>query len=135
MFAPCVRLKESGADPNETLGDAFKMKTWHCSTDGARKEMDSILEKLTHRAVPINAFDLGGDIIKPEHYRAKLAGAIVEARFTLSHQKGKGGIHYFSADIAQLDVVIAPPAVKRPSPLKRKATDFTAVSPKKARLV
>ncbi|KAJ7628942.1 hypothetical protein FB45DRAFT_867907 [Roridomyces roridus] len=95
-------LRESGDDPNEDLGAQFLMSTWPTPTPAVRAEVDKLCQMLTHKLVPIAAYDIDGLIIPPGDYVHKLPGAVVEARFTLCHVK-IGGTHYYSADIAQLD--------------------------------
>lgn len=41
--------------------------------------------KGTHVVFPIPAYDTNDRLIDPEQYRKKLAGALVECRFSLSH--------------------------------------------------
>ncbi|KAJ7612247.1 hypothetical protein FB45DRAFT_1065587 [Roridomyces roridus] len=116
------------------LGAQFLMSTWPTPNPAVRAEVDELCQTLTHKLVPIAAYDIDGLIIPPGDYVHKLPSAVVEARFTVSHVK-IGGTHYYSADIAQLDVLVEPSVLPaRTSPVKRGA-DISLVSPthKKAR--
>ncbi|KAI6025247.1 hypothetical protein PISMIDRAFT_102069 [Pisolithus microcarpus 441] len=63
--------------------DAFSLELWPLTKEKNRAELLAL--KNTHHIVPLPAYDLSNDIIRPASYRRILQGAIVEVHFTLSH--------------------------------------------------
>lgn len=63
--------------------DAFSFERWPLTKEKNRVELLAL--KTTHHIVPLPAYDLANDLIRPGGYRRLLQGAIVEVHFTLSH--------------------------------------------------
>jgi len=93
---------------------------------------DEMVEKKTHRVIPLPAYDIAGDLIPPTRYMKVLPGALVRVNFTLSHwffdsinssTKASSAKNTFVADVKSIRILIdAPPRVKTPvkTPQKRK---------------
>ncbi|KAI6016974.1 hypothetical protein BKA83DRAFT_4497514 [Pisolithus microcarpus] len=66
-----------------TSTDAFSFEAWPLTKEKNRAELLAL--KTMHRIVPLPAYDLANDLIRPGGYRRLLQGAVVEVHFTLSH--------------------------------------------------
>jgi len=72
----------------------------------------------THNVNPIPAYDVDGQLVRPNLYEDVLAGALVELEFTLQHWYIRGNValgtspkHQFSADVMRIKV-LSPPKIK-----------------------
>ena len=76
-----------------------------------------ILAKLqaTHDAFPLQAYDVHGDLIHPQHYQTKLRGSVVRLEFHLNHWFLQER-NCFTADISRIRVLV--PATQ-PTPRRR----------------
>ena len=68
-----------------------------------------------HRVVPVPAYDVEGDLIRPEAHQHSLDGAIVELHFNLTHwaiagRKGSLPSDQFIAEIEVIRVLVPPHA-------------------------
>lgn len=84
------------------------------------------LEKLsaTHRVVPVPAYNIEGNLIRPEAYQRSLEDAIVELHFNLMHwaiagKKGTSASDIFVAEIEVIQVLV-PPHLSTSSTMKRR---------------
>ena len=78
----------------------------------------------THVVVPLNAYDLKGNIIHPTDYKTKLRNALVRIEFTMKHWviwKKKTGTDTFVADILSLRILEDPKPITLLSPKKDRA--------------
>ncbi|KIK11918.1 hypothetical protein PISMIDRAFT_78579, partial [Pisolithus microcarpus 441] len=99
-------------DDDESDGptsDAFSMERWPLTKEKNRAELMAL--KSTHRILPVPAYDIAGDLIKPSAYRRSLQDAIVEIHFTMSHwgiAKTKQDV--YGGEIQLIRVLVAPTA-------------------------
>ncbi|KAI5987722.1 hypothetical protein EDD15DRAFT_2372104 [Pisolithus albus] len=96
--------------------DAFSMERWPLTKEKNRAELIAL--KPTHRILPIPAYDVAGDLIKPSAYRRSLQDAIVEVHFTMSHwgiAKAKRDV--YGGEIHLIRVLVPPSG---PSRIERK---------------
>lgn len=63
--------------------DPFSFERWPLTRERHRADLLNL--KNTHRILPIPAYDLANDLLKPSTYRRYLQGALVEIHFSLSH--------------------------------------------------
>ncbi|KAI6008577.1 hypothetical protein EDC04DRAFT_2907011 [Pisolithus marmoratus] len=63
--------------------DPFSFELWPLTKERNHGELLAL--KSTHHILPLPAYDMLGDLIKPSAYRCSLQGAIIEIHFTLSH--------------------------------------------------
>lgn len=119
------------------LSDFRHIENWPVTTDAAREELLTMLQ--THSVNPVPAYDMHGYLIDPLSYRNRLAGAIVELHFELSHWSMKGRAGEASCDTYAADIVVirvlVPPRPTLVTPRKRKVFDkldpFASPSPRK----
>ncbi|KIK22942.1 hypothetical protein PISMIDRAFT_45642, partial [Pisolithus microcarpus 441] len=72
----------------------------------------------THHILPIPAYDVAGDLIRPSAYHCSLQHAIVEVHFTLSHWAiVKAKCDVYRGEIQMICVLVPPTG---PSPIDRK---------------
>ncbi|KAI6152800.1 hypothetical protein EDD17DRAFT_1635375 [Pisolithus thermaeus] len=119
-------LNSNGVDsddpdvPKSSLTDPFSLETWPLTKESNRAELLSL--KSTHRLLPVPAYDLDNDLIRPSAYRRSLQGALVEIHFTLSHW-GIAAVRrdVYGAEIRQIRLLVPPvplsPVKKRRIPL------------------
>jgi len=89
----------------------FTTAKWPVTHEETRVELEQIAA--THRIVPIPAYDIKGDLIKPEAYRRSLEDAIVELHFGLTHwaiagRKAAPASDVFVGDIDLIRVLVPP---------------------------
>ena len=75
----------------------------------------------THRVLPLNAYDINGDLIPPTDYKSKIQGALVRLEFSMMHWtiwKGKKATDTFVANIVSLQVLDEPKPLLKLSPSK-----------------
>lgn len=63
--------------------DPYSFERWPLTRERHRAELLKL--KNTHRILPIPAYDLANDLLKPSTYRRYLQGALVEIHFSLTH--------------------------------------------------
>ena len=61
--------------------------------------------RTTHKVSPLKAYDVDYDVIHPEDYRSKLAGALVEIIFTMTHWPEPNWVGIPTVDIYVADIV------------------------------
>lgn len=116
--------------------DVYALAGWpivNAEAEDARQEM---LQGKTHEVVPLPAYDIKGNLIKPEKYRVALAGALARICFTMAHwyiPSAKEPTNCFVADVKSIRVLTDPVMPK--SPTKRKTTkrEIELVSPSSRR--
>jgi len=100
--------------PSSAETTTFTTAKWPVTHEETRVELDQI--SATHRIVPIPAYDVKGDLIKPEVYRQSLEDAIVELHFGLTHwaiasrKAGAPACDVFVGDIDLIRVLVPPRA-------------------------
>jgi hypothetical protein len=78
----------------------------------------------THAVIPLNAYNIQGNIIHPSDYKTKLRNALVRIEFTMKHWviwKKKAGTDMFIADILSLQILEDPKPIAQFSPKKSHA--------------
>ena len=78
----------------------------------------------THIVIPLNAYDIQGNIIHPNDYKTKLRNALVRIEFTMKHWviwKKKSATDTFVADILSLRVLDDPKPIPTLSPKRDRA--------------
>ena len=103
-------------DEQETSGVSdehsdFAMNDWPLTHEETREELQAL--KATHRVVPVPAYDVIGNLIKPNAYRQSLQDAIVEMHFNMAHwaiaaRRGKPANDVFVGDIEVIRVLVPP---------------------------
>ncbi|KAI6041949.1 hypothetical protein EDC04DRAFT_2892453 [Pisolithus marmoratus] len=119
-----VSLESGVVDSDDIPGsatsstDSFSFELWPLTKEKYRGELLAL--KSTHRILPLPAYDLTGDLIRPSAYRRCLQGALVEVHFTLSHWP----IASLKRDVygAQIQLIrlLAPPVVTPTTGKKRR---------------
>ncbi|KAI5982437.1 hypothetical protein EDD15DRAFT_2377846 [Pisolithus albus] len=98
--------------------DTVKMEDWPLTREKNRAELLTLCS--THRILPLPAYDLAGNLIRPAAYRRCLQGAIVKVHFTMSHWAiAKAKRDVYGGEI-QLIRVLVPPTTPTPASKKRK---------------
>jgi hypothetical protein len=95
-----------------------------------------MLRGKTHQVVPLPAYDIKGNLIKPEKYRVALAGALARVSFTMSHwyiASAKEPTNSFVADVRSIRVLTDPAMPKSPSKRKTAKREVEIVSPSRRR--
>jgi len=87
------------------------MNDWPLTHEETREELQAL--KATHRVVPVPAYDVIGNLIKPSAYRQCLQDAIVEMHFNMAHwaiaaRRGKLANDVFVGDIEVIRVLVPP---------------------------
>jgi hypothetical protein len=97
--------------------------------------MDAV--RLTHDIVPIPAFDIDGEPIKPSLYDRYLKGAVVEVHFALTSWVFAGkNPKAMNIPVIREIFLIVPPMPAVASPMQRKnIRDGPSTSPKKQALI
>ncbi|TEB25901.1 hypothetical protein FA13DRAFT_1737812 [Coprinellus micaceus] len=93
------RVEDSyGGERRDDSTFSLNVEEWPMSHPAARE----ILAKLqaTHDVFPLQAYDIRGDLIHPQHYGAKLRGSVVRLDFHLKHWFLQER-NCFTADIAR----------------------------------
>jgi len=103
--------EEGGPVSTETAD--FSIAKWPLTHEETRNELDELAA--THCIVPVPAYDVKGDLIKPEAYRRSLEDAIVELHFGLTHwaiagKKGTLPNDVFVGDVDVIRVLVPPRA-------------------------
>jgi hypothetical protein len=92
----------------------------------------------THRVIPLPAYDINGDLIKPHNYKTALTGALVRVNFALSHwyfsSQKDGTSNIFVADATGIRILVDPPTTTTPSKRKTSKKDPEISSPSKKKL-
>lgn len=105
------------------LPPEWSIDKWPVSSDAAREELAEIRSSGALDVVPLPAYDVDGNLIRPQHYRDALLGATVEVHFTLTHwtisaRAGEEPADVYAADIQYIRVLVPPsrlPIVPRKS--------------------
>jgi hypothetical protein len=105
----------------------FRIEIWPVLHEAARAEIQEM--HATHCVVPIPAYNLEGELIKPQSYRRTLEGALVELYFNLTHWSIAGrdrilGSDVYTADVFMIRVLAPPRATLAMTPWKRKINLF-----------
>ena len=87
------------------------MENWPLTDKSTQDELEDL--RATHHIVPVPAYNIQGNLVKPAAYRHTLENALVELHFMLSHwaiagKKGQPESDVFIADV-HLIQLIAPP--------------------------
>jgi len=102
----------------------------------ARAARQEMVQAKTHHVVPLPAYDIKGNLIKPEMYRAALAGALVRVSFTMAHwyiASTKEPTNCFVADVKSIRVLTDPATPKSSSKRKTAKREVEIVSPSRRR--
>ena len=112
----------------------FALAGWpiiHAEAEDARQEM---LRQKTHQVIPLPAYDIKGNLIRPDTYKCRLAGALARVSFTLSHwyiTSAQERIHSFVADVKSIRILMDPVIPKKPTKRKTAKRDTEIASPSK----
>ncbi len=83
---------------------------------------DELVRKMTHRVVPLPAYDTRGDLIRPTRYQGALRGALVRVNFTLSHWFINSKCsNVFVANVKSIRILVDPHA---PPTLQKRKTEL-----------
>lgn len=126
------------------MPDIFLTKNWPDGGKPAcRAELDDIIKAGKHIVRPLPAFDQSGEILQPNNYQSALKGSLSVVYFTLMHYnmfetdsrtKTKVPVDGYSADVANIAVIIPPPAAPSSPRTGIKRFSMTnPLSPKKRR--
>lgn len=111
----CIDGGDDGVGESvEDKGAGIKMEDWPLTKEKNRAELLALSS--THRILPLPAYDLAGNLIRPAAYRRCLQGAIVEVHFTLSHwgiAKAKRDV--YGGEIQLMRVLVPPSTPSFPS--------------------
>ncbi|KAF8960312.1 hypothetical protein BDZ97DRAFT_1760783 [Flammula alnicola] len=125
------------SDTASETEDVYTLAGWpiiHPEAENARQEM---MRGKAHQVVPLPAYDIKGNLIRPDKYKEALAGALVRVSFTMAHwyiTSGSELANSFVADVKAIRVLTDPtpksPRKRRtakqetelPSPSKRRRT-------------
>ncbi|KAG6380344.1 hypothetical protein JVT61DRAFT_8455 [Boletus reticuloceps] len=123
--------KDGGAEAesqavNSDASD-FAIENWPLTHEETRAELEEL--QATHRVVPIPAYNIQGNLIKPNAYQRSLQNALVELHFYLNHwsiagKQGNPGNDVFTADIHLIRVIAPPRSSAVVTPRKRKISLF-----------
>lgn len=108
----------SQSTTSTAASDPFSFELWPLTKERTRAELLGL--KASHRILPLPAYDLAGDLIRPSAYRRSLQGAIVEVHFTLSHWGIAGAKRDVYGGVIQLIRVLVPPTPTSVTTRKRK---------------
>ncbi|KAI6004719.1 hypothetical protein EDD15DRAFT_2359476 [Pisolithus albus] len=125
--------KDNEPRPQSPSDDPFSFEKWPLTRERHRPQLLSL--KATHRLLPIPAYDVQGNLLKPSTYRRYLQGALVEIHFTLTHW-GIAGVKkdVYGGEIELIRILDAPqhipsPVLKRKLPLHLEADDVPHKKP------
>ncbi|KAI5983548.1 hypothetical protein EDD15DRAFT_2202033 [Pisolithus albus] len=104
--------------PDSPSEDAFTFQQWPLTRERHRAELLTL--KSTHRLLPVPAYDLEGNLLKPSTYRRYLQGALVEIHFTLSHWGIAGAKRDVYGGEIELIRLLEPPRASSAPVQKRK---------------
>ncbi|KAI6017994.1 hypothetical protein BKA83DRAFT_4127944 [Pisolithus microcarpus] len=82
LFKGLEGNSDDEGDSDGPTSDAFSMECWPLTKEKTHTELVAL--KSTHRILPLPAYDLARDLIKPSAYHHCLQDAIVEIHFTMS---------------------------------------------------
>ncbi|KAI0633922.1 hypothetical protein C8Q77DRAFT_1036223, partial [Trametes polyzona] len=102
---------DSASQP--TLPPEWSLDHWPVSSDAARAELAAIKDAGQLDIVPLPAYNVEGNLIRPQDYRTALMGAIVEVHFTLTHwtisaRASEEPADVYVADIQYMRVLVPP---------------------------
>lgn len=119
IFTPFPLLNRSISDDN----NLFSLSNWPTPSDEVKHAISDMIEEGIWTPVPIPAYSKSGNLILPSEYEARLKGALVRVKVSISHQylRSNKTDNYF-ADIREIWVLKNPPRVVA-SPGKRKLKD------------
>lgn len=101
----------------------FSLSNWPAPSDDIKRAISDMVEEGVWTPVPIPAYSKAGNLILPAEYEARLKGALVRAKVSISHQylRSNKTDNYF-ANIREMWVLKNPTRVMA-SPGKRKLKD------------
>lgn len=93
------------AEEPSAVSDEFAIANWPLTHKETRPELMALAA--THRIIPLPAYNVKGDLIRPEAYWHSLEDAIVELHFGLTHWgiAGKKGSPATDVFIAEVDII------------------------------
>lgn len=121
----------------ETLAtgeDVVDLASWPVHSTDAQDALDEMVSDTEHpwEPVPIPAYNVDGEAIDPQDYETKLEGAVLLLTLNFTHQYYRPWQEdNYYADIEEIWVLKQPFTLA--SPTKRKLTEKSEPSPKKAR--
>ncbi|KAI5997162.1 hypothetical protein EDD15DRAFT_2364660 [Pisolithus albus] len=117
----CIDGSDDGDQNSEKDDEAgIKMQDWPLTKEKNRAELLALSS--THRILPLPAYDVAGNLIRPAAYRRCLQGAVVEVHFTLTHwgiAKAKRDV--YGGEIQLMHVLVPPPTPTSPSKKRKLA--------------
>lgn len=99
------------------------MSNWPIKSSDAMDAQKDML--LTHRPIPLPAYNVAGDLIQPDQCQKLLVESLARVTFTLTHwfidnrKKGGDRNNTFVADVQSIRILVEPPQQSM-SPRKRK---------------
>ena len=92
------------------------MAKWPTINRAAKVGKAELLNAKTHELIPVPAYDLQGNLIRPEDYKSVLPGSVVRVGFRLTHwhikeRRNDPASNTFIADIESLRVLVKAPAM------------------------
>jgi len=114
------------ATDKPALTPEFSLQNWPADSPKVQPYLEELKVANSYRPIPLPAYDLGGDLIRPGVYRDMLQGATVAIKFALCHY-GIGEVDGYAADITYIRVLVPPPV--RNTPRKRNTRLTDPISP------
>jgi hypothetical protein len=114
------------------LPHEFTIAGWHAVHDAAK---DTLLNmQTTHKVIPLPAYDMHGNLIRPEDYRKHLQGAIVQVHFTMTHwhiraHGDKSACDSYTADVYSMRVLVPPAPVGPVTPRRKRVLRKDPMTP------
>lgn len=105
------------------LLDNWTMSNWPIKSSDAIDAQKDML--LTHRPIPLPAYNVTGNLIQPDQCQKELVGSLARVTFTLRHwfidnrKKGGDRNNIFVADVQSIRILVESPQQSM-SPRKRK---------------
>ena len=115
--------------------DIYTLTGWPIINTEAEDARQEMLANNSHQIVPLPAYDMKGNLIRPDKYKEALAGALVRVSFTLSHWyiASRNPTNNFVADVKSIRVLIDPTAPKSPTKRRTAKKEIEFASPSRRR--